>query len=79
MSWGKARKKPVVIEFRGVQTKIEAFDSEWIDTEEGRMRAVKGRDFVIRGIKGELYPIKKEIFFKTYDVLQNPTVKEQPK
>ena len=75
MIWGMARKKPITIEFREPITKIEAFDSEWIDTLEGRMRAIKGRDFIIKGVEGELYPIKKEIFFKTYDVLQSPEVK----
>ena len=37
-----------------------------IPTLEGRMRADAG-DFVIRGIKGEFYPCKPEIFEATYE------------
>lgn len=37
-----------------------------IQTLEGRMRADIG-DWIIRGIKGELYPCKPEIFVQTYD------------
>lgn len=38
----------------------------FIDTLEGTMRADKG-DWVIRGVKGELYPIKDDIFRETYE------------
>lgn len=42
-----------------------------IDTLEGRMRADIG-DWVIKGVKGELYPCKPDIFTATYDpVAQN--------
>ena len=37
-----------------------------IRTLEGEMLAGKG-DWIIRGVKGELYPCKPEIFEKTYD------------
>ena len=30
------------------------------------MLAIKGEHFVIKGVKGELYPIRKDIFEKTY-------------
>lgn len=62
--WRKARKKPVEIEFREVKGKKET-----IKTREGELVAIKHRDFVIRGIEGELYPITKSTFYKTYDVL----------
>jgi hypothetical protein len=39
-----------------------------IETLEGRMRADKG-DWIIRGVKGELYPCKPDIFEVTYDAL----------
>lgn len=39
-----------------------------IDTLEGTMRADVG-DVVIRGVQGEFYPCKPEIFAATYDVL----------
>ncbi len=38
----------------------------FIDTLEGRMSANRG-DFVIRGVQGEFYPCKPDIFAKTYD------------
>lgn len=37
-----------------------------IDTPEGRMRAKLG-DYIIRGVNGELYPCKPDIFLKTYE------------
>lgn len=37
-----------------------------ITTLEGVMRASKG-DFIIRGVKGELYPCKPDIFEATYE------------
>jgi hypothetical protein len=37
-----------------------------IQTLEGEMRAVPG-DWIIRGIKGETYPCKPDIFAATYD------------
>jgi hypothetical protein len=37
-----------------------------IDTLEGRMSAVRG-DWIIKGVKGEFYPCKPDIFEATYD------------
>jgi hypothetical protein len=37
----------------------------WIDTLEGRMEASVG-DWIIKGIEGEFYPCKNNIFIKTY-------------
>lgn len=39
-----------------------------IATLEGEMTAADG-DYIIRGIKGELYPCKPDIFESTYDVV----------
>jgi hypothetical protein len=39
-----------------------------IFTLEGHMTATDG-DYIIRGIEGELYPCKPEIFKKTYDAV----------
>jgi hypothetical protein len=39
-----------------------------IDTLEGRMLAGAG-DWIIRGVKGEFYPCKPDIFAKTYEVV----------
>jgi len=62
--WKSARKKPVVIKFREVNG-----EKEEIETREGKLTAYKDQDFIILGVEGEVYPIKKEIFYKTYDVL----------
>ena len=59
--WKKARKKPVVVHFR------EVTEKEVINTREGQQTAFPEQDFIIRGVEGEEYPIKKDIFEKTYD------------
>ena len=41
-----------------------------IPTLEGDMKVSKG-DYVIKGIKGEFYPCKPDIFEKTYDVVED--------
>ena len=78
----KYRKKPVVIEaeqweghnlndehsmFQDPKVIIKADGSEFIVTTlEGAMTGAKG-DWLIRGVKGELYPCKPDIFAATYD------------
>jgi hypothetical protein len=58
--WCRYRKKPVIIEaFRTDQELI-------IETLEGNMVAKPG-DFIIRGVRGELYPCKPDIFNDTYE------------
>lgn len=75
------RKKPVVIEaIRWDGTNAEAMLAIGLDvfcnapgsaliipTLEGNMRADIG-DWIIRGVKGELYPRKPDIFEATYEV-----------
>lgn len=77
------RKKPVVIEAaRWLSTMTLGDLPEWarphgyvhvdvagtltITTLKGQMRADRG-DWIIRGVKGELYPCKPDIFAATYD------------
>lgn len=74
------RKKPVVIEAVQFQVnfdEIETFvggDAEFRDGElviatlEGPLRAAPG-DYIIKGIKGEFYPCKPDIFAATYEVV----------
>ena len=75
-------KKPVVIEaiqFNGENIgEINAFTGHSlrlndecleIETLEGTMKASKD-DWIIKGIKGEFYPCKPDIFEKTYEVVQ---------
>jgi hypothetical protein len=51
---------------RGRDTKIVFGDGLEIPTLEGVMRANKG-DWIIHGVKGEVYPCKPDIFAATYD------------
>jgi hypothetical protein len=72
------RKKPVVIEaiqFVGNFDEIEQFcggDAEWrgkelvVATLEGPLHA-SDKDWIIKGIKGEFYPCKPDIFDATYE------------
>ena len=43
-----------------------------IPTLEGKMRAHRN-DWIIRGVKGEFYPIKNDIFRETYEEVDNAT------
>ena len=56
----KYRKKPVVIEA------YECTKSQVIHTLEGDMLASVG-DFIITGLRGEQYPCKPDVFWKTYE------------
>lgn len=81
----KARKKPVEIEtVQWLATKqswdaiiamgcpampgIMGTDTFLIPTLEGDMTASKG-DWIIKGVNGEFYPCKPDIFDKTYDLI----------
>ena len=79
----KFRKKPVVIEaiqYDGSRENLASIlklgnssimlypDHLVIKTLEGNHRADKG-DWIIRGIKGELYPCKPDIFEQTYEAV----------
>lgn len=80
----KYRKKPVVIEavqwVRGNEEKVKAFMNMELVTEyqgellvietlEGTMRANQG-DYIIKGVKGEFYPCKPDIFEQTYELVE---------
>lgn len=74
------RKKPVIVEaiqYDGSKENIAAIlrlgnsimlysDYLVIKTLEGNHRADKG-DWIIKGVKGELYPCKPDIFEQTYE------------
>lgn len=78
----KFRKKPVIIEaekFDGTDESVEwilpqliegtigrTSNNLYIETLEGTMKADKG-DYIIKGINGEFYPCKPDIFKKTYE------------
>lgn len=71
MRWFKARKKPVVVDVREPKGKVET-----IKTREGTLEGYAGADYIIKGVKGELYPIDRVIFHETYEVLDGT---EQPR
>ncbi len=54
------RKKPIAI------TAVELKEDIIVYTREGSLKGYKG-DFLICGLKGEIYPYGREIFFETYD------------
>lgn len=56
-------KKPVVVEA------YQVFTEEKIETLEGTMIASPG-DWIVKGIKGEKYPVKPDIFTATYMLLE---------
>lgn len=80
----KFRKKPIVVEAMrylssttiqdlaefgfGMDTLRYADGAIFIRTLEGEMRADQG-DWLIKGIKGEFYPCKPDIFWATYERL----------
>ena len=59
----KYRKKPVVIEAYQTDKGMD------ICTLEGVMHADPG-DWIITGVKGEMYPCKPDIFEKTYEKVE---------
>lgn len=70
----KFRKKPVVVEamqFDGSPTQARAI-LEWMVGEDWHMMSLESMrvepgDWVIKGIKGEFYPCKPDIFAATYE------------
>ena len=42
----------------------------FIETLEGNMEAKVG-DYIIKGVRGELYPCRKDIFLETYKIMEN--------
>lgn len=56
-------------EWNGVTKKLnDAYIG--IDTLEGTMRANLG-DYIVKGIKGEFYPVKSDIFEEKYEVVND--------
>lgn len=62
--WKKARKKPLLVEFREVRGKEEI-----IVTGDGDLIVHPEKSLIIKDIEGKPYSIDKEIFEKTYQVL----------
>lgn len=79
----KYRKKPVVVEavrwngnnhkevidFAENKIWFDELGNIWIATLEGDMVAQKG-DYIIKGVQGEFYPCKPDIFAETYEEVE---------
>ncbi len=65
LNWRKARKKPIIVEYAELDKPCV------IQTLEGRLYAHPKDEFIIRGIKGEFYPIRKDIFYETYNIIHS--------
>ena len=80
----KYRSKPVIkeaIKWDGNLTSIEHFnipevhqelgcDNLYIPTLEGVMRCEVG-DYIVRGLKGEFYPVKSDVFELSYELVND--------
>lgn len=83
----KYRKKPVVVEAMQVKwgmrmieilnftgrdnVEMDAEGYVFIKTLEGVMK-VSANDYIIKGVQGEFYPCKPDIFEQTYEVVFDP-------
>jgi len=62
MTYKKCRKKPIIVEFKEVT-------DEFIYDVGTKTYTTPETHYLIRGVDGEIYPITKEIFHKTYEIL----------
>lgn len=63
-TWKPCRKKPIVVHVR----EAAADEGEKLFTREG-LTLARPDDLVMRGVEGEIYPIGREIFERTYDLI----------
>lgn len=59
---------PAIRIFCGDKCHLDPFGGLFIHTLEGNLQA-SNRDWIIKGVKGEFYPCKPDIFELTYDAL----------
>lgn len=55
-----------VVSFFNYDPSVNHFYAAKVETLEGTMSAMQG-DFIIKGVNGEFYPCKPDIFAKTYE------------
>lgn len=83
IQWNGNTNRQEICDFVGEDLKTEEFSTAaWkvgkgkpsfslkINTLEGEMTA-NPRDFIIKGVNGEFYPCKPEIFEKTYELVED--------
>lgn len=68
VEWFTAQKKPVEVDVRGPY-----YDPAVVETLEGDFTVdeeyAEDGYYLIRGVEGELYPCRKDIFEQTYEVI----------
>ncbi len=68
-------------DFTSIKTWVESFGDKWehhffteetfrVMTMEGESYGLQPGDFIIRGVQGEYYPCKPEIFAQTYELAE---------
>ena len=65
VEWTKCTKKPITVEFREVGPDVTG-----VETLEGFKPCDPAKHYIIRGVRGEVYPIEKGIFNETYEVVE---------
>ena len=60
VEWKDCWKKPVKVQYKEITETVE------IKTREGTLFGYAGKDVLLKGIKGEVYPCKIDIFNATY-------------
>lgn len=61
----KVRKKPIIVH----ATQLHFSEGFEVTTKEGKLKGNPG-DYLMIGVEGEKYPIDKDIFEKTYDIIK---------
>jgi hypothetical protein len=64
--WKKCKKKPIEVEFREVQP-----NETGVETLEGFKPCDPAMHYIMRGVRGEVYPIEKTIFDETYEIVED--------
>ena len=62
IQWLPVRKKPIIEDAWEMPADFK------VETLEGTLQGKEG-DYLLKGVRGEMYPIKKAIFEETYDIL----------
>ncbi|MFW6173613.1 MAG: hypothetical protein ACOC5T_07705 [Elusimicrobiota bacterium] len=70
--WKNCWKKQIKIQYREVR------EVETIKTREGELKAYPDKDYLLKGLEGEIYPCKKDIFEKTYTTKEPTSNTENP-
>ena len=60
IGWKDCWKKPVKVQYKEIAETVE------IKTREGKLYGYAGKDVLIKGVRGEIYPCKIDIFNATY-------------